>query len=317
MSHVDSITVETRYPESSCLERVLRSWADQTPDAIAIAAPGRAPLTYSRLRSQLDHVIGTLNSIGIGRNDRVAMVLPDGPEAAVAFLGVAAAATCAPINPQYRASEFVSHLSNLNAKGLIVQSATDSPAMAVAQKHGIAVIKLSRVLEAEAGVFTLAGNGRSHRLRDGFAEPDDVALVLHTSGTTSRAKLVPLTHANIYAAARKVQAALELSARDRYLNVTPLFYSQGIMLTISSLFAGASVVCTPGFSARPVLPLDAGLSSDVVLGCTRYSSGRSGNISRESRNDCCIPTTPNPLGRRTIITACNDEIRRSLPRARH
>src|SRR5712691_6197876 len=123
-----------------CLYRLIASQADQTPDAIAIVAPGGAPLTYSRLRSQVEHIVTILNAMGIGRNDRVAMVLPNGPEAAVAFLGVAAGATCAPLNPQLRASEFEFFLTHLQAKVLVVQSGSDSPARAVAQKYGIPVI---------------------------------------------------------------------------------------------------------------------------------------------------------------------------------
>ena len=57
------------------------------------------------------HVFQTINAMAIGRNDRVAIVLPDGPEAAVAFAAVAAAATSGPLNPAYRAGEFDSNLS--------------------------------------------------------------------------------------------------------------------------------------------------------------------------------------------------------------
>jgi oxalate---CoA ligase len=229
----------------SCLYHFIASQADQTPDAIAIVAPSGPPLTYGRLRSQVEHVVTILNAVGIGRNDRVAMVLPDGPQAAVAFLGVASGATCAPLNPQLRASEFAFFLTNLHAKAIVVRLGSDSPARDVAQRQGITVIELS---PEEVGGFTLVGNEHAGPLRTGFAETEDVALVLPTSGTTSRSKLVPLTHANIYAAARNVRTALGLTCNDRYLNVTRLFYSQGIMLTIASLYAGASVICPSAFS---------------------------------------------------------------------
>src|SRR5262249_11073190 len=125
----------------------------------------------------------------------------------------------------------------------------DWPAGGVAQKLGIMVIELSLVLEAEAGIFTLRSDTLSQSFCDGFAEAQEVALLLQTSGTTaSRSKLVPLTHANIYAATKKVQAVLEISCHDRYLNIAHLFHSHGVMLTLSSLFTGACVVCPPGFS---------------------------------------------------------------------
>src|SRR6267143_561582 len=86
------------------INAMLEIWAERTPDAIAIAAPGRTPLTYGRLRTHMGDVIQTLNALGLGRNDRVAIVLPTGPEMAVAFLTIAAGATSAPLNPAYQAN---------------------------------------------------------------------------------------------------------------------------------------------------------------------------------------------------------------------
>jgi acyl-CoA synthetase (AMP-forming)/AMP-acid ligase II/thioesterase domain-containing protein len=237
------------------IHEMLEIRAERTPDAIAIAAPGRTPLTYGRLRIHMDHVMQALNAMGLGRSDRVALVLPNGPEMAVAFTAVAASATCAPLNPAYQTNEFDFYLSDLNAKALIIQSGIDSPAVAVAQKHGISIIECSPVLEAEAGIFTLSGDERAclvgtngHPLLSGFAQPDDVALMLHTSGTTARPKLVPLTHTNICTAAHDMQVALELTAADRCLSVMPLFHIHGLIgATLLPLAAGASVVCTPGF----------------------------------------------------------------------
>jgi acyl-CoA synthetase (AMP-forming)/AMP-acid ligase II len=94
-------------------------------------------------------------------------------------------------------------------------------------------------------------SGASHQPASatGFADRDDIALVLHTSGTTSRPKIVPLTQSNICTSAGNVQAALGLTDRDRCLNVMPLFHIHGLIgATMSSLTAGASIACTPGFS---------------------------------------------------------------------
>ena len=120
----------------------------------AITAHGRAPLTYNRLWAHVRGTVTTLNTMGVGRNDRVAIVLPNGPEMVVVFVAVAAGATSAPLNPAYRANEFDFYLSDLNAKALIIQSELDSPARAVAEARGIPIIELSPVLEAEAGIFT-------------------------------------------------------------------------------------------------------------------------------------------------------------------
>jgi len=100
--------------------RLLARQAELCPEAIALGAPGRPSLTYARLRTRVEEVVATLNGLGIGRNDRVSIVLPNGPEMAVAFLGAASGAAAAPLNPTYRAAEFDFYLSDLGAKALIV-----------------------------------------------------------------------------------------------------------------------------------------------------------------------------------------------------
>ncbi|MGH7831557.1 MAG: AMP-binding protein, partial [Candidatus Binatia bacterium] len=207
-------------------------------------------LTYTRLWSHAAEVVRRLNSLGVGRNDRVALVLPNGPEAAAAFLAVACCAAAAPLNPAYRANEFDFYLSDLNAKALIVQAGIDSPARAVAQKRSIPIIELSPAAEDTAGLFTLRGEGKPCESHCGFAEPQDIALILHTSGTTARPKRVPLTHANLLASAANIAAVLRLGENDRCLNVMPLFHIHGLIgAVLSSIRAGAGVVCTPGFHA--------------------------------------------------------------------
>lgn len=239
----------TKDQHSNCVHCLILKWANQTPDAIAIAAPGRKPLTYRHLNTHIQNVVKTLNAMGISRNDRVAIVLPNGPEMAVAFLAVASGATSAPLNPGYRASEYDFYLSDLNSKALIVED-MDSPAVAIAQKRGIPVIKLSPAADAEAGIFKLDGNADLNVVGSDFAQPEDVALVLHTSGTTSRPKIVPLTHSNICASAHNIKTTLKLAPNDRCLNIMPLFHIHGLIgATLSSISAGASVVCTPGFFA--------------------------------------------------------------------
>ena len=231
--------------------------AKRQPDAIAIMAPGHVPLTYARLYAHVSQVVGALNDMGVGRHDRVAIVLPNGPEMAVAFLAVGAGATSAPLNPAYRAKEFDFYLEDLNAKALIIHTSLDSPARTVAEARGIPIIELKPVRE-EAGLFTLTSDEPSPAVLDlsrgSGLRLDDVALVLHTSGTTSRPKMVPLTHRNICTSAHHIATTLQLTEKDRCLNVMPLFHIHGLMAaTLSSLVAGGSLVCTPGFDAEPFL----------------------------------------------------------------
>ena len=142
----------------SCLPHLLEHQAKRIPDAPAILAPGRAPLTYGRLYQHIDKMGRTLRAMGIGRHDRVAVVLPNGPEMAVAILTVAASAACAPMNPAYGAEELDRYFADLRPRALITQAGIDSPARRVALSRGIRVLELSTALDAEAGLFTLTGD---------------------------------------------------------------------------------------------------------------------------------------------------------------
>ncbi len=215
----------------------------------AILAPGRPPLPYGGLADLVDRTARSLKAAGIRRNDRVAVVLPNGPEMAAAFLSVSSVATCAPLNPAYHAEEFDFYLSDLNAAAVIVQRGGESPVREAARARGIAIIELSPTKNAPAGTFTL-DFGAEVSGEPTFAEADDIALVLHTSGTTSRPKIVPLTHANLVSSALHIRRALELTSEDRCLNVMPLFHIHGLIgAVLSTVAAGGSIVCTPGFQA--------------------------------------------------------------------
>ncbi len=227
---------------------MIASQAESNPKAAALAAPGRKDLDYEGLSLFVKDFVGRLNEFGLGRNDRVAIVLPNGPEMALAFLAGAAGATTAPLNPNYRESEFAFYLSDLNARALVVQSGVDSPSRAAAEALRVPVIELTPMTDAEAGLFTLSGRKGAKAKTGGFSMPDDQALVLHTSGTTARPKIVPLTQSNVCASAKNIERSLKLTSQDRCLNVMPLFHIHGLVgALLSSVAAGAGVVCTRGF----------------------------------------------------------------------
>jgi acyl-CoA synthetase (AMP-forming)/AMP-acid ligase II len=221
-------------------------------DAVAIAAPSALPLTYLGLREQVDETAATLNTAGVGPGDRVAIVLPNGPEMAAAFLSIAASATSAPLNPQYRAEELEFYLTDLAAKALVVEAGAPPAATEVAARLGVPVIVLEPTPEKGAGRFRLdasAGPKRATAASGPAAAPADVALVLHTSGTTSRPKIVPLTHANVCASARNVSRTLALTSADRGLVIMPLFHIHGLIAgVLAPLLAGGSVFCAPSFN---------------------------------------------------------------------
>lgn len=222
--------------------------------APALSAPGRPPLTFEGLRALAQKTLESLNALGVGRGDRVAIVLPNGPEMAAAFVAVGAGATTAPLNPAYRGEEFEFYLEDLGAKALLAERGSDSPAIGAAQKLGIPVISLVAEEDGPAGSFALeGGSGTRPAARPGPAEAEDIALILHTSGTTSRPKIVPLSQANVTASAENIRESLLLTPADICMNIMPLFHIHGLIAAVlSSLSAGASIFCTPGFNALKV-----------------------------------------------------------------
>ena len=233
---------------NTTLMELLATGADDAP---ALAAPGRPALTHAALRALAHRTVASLNALGAGRNDRVAIVLANGPEMATCFLGAACGVTTAPLNPAYRADEFEFYLSDLKARLLVVEHDSTSAAIEVAQRLGVRIVDLHP--GEAAGDFTLRARGdeaAAPPAHPGPAEPDDIAMVLHTSGTTSRPKIVPLSQRNLCASAGNIARTLGFTPADRGLNVMPLFHIHGLIAgVLSPVSAGSAVFCTPGFNA--------------------------------------------------------------------
>jgi acyl-CoA synthetase (AMP-forming)/AMP-acid ligase II len=240
--------------QKDAMEPTLIHMLDTAADAaVAITAPGRPALDYGGLRSLVQRTLDLLNAQGIGRNDRLAIVLANGPEMATCFISAACGVATAPLNPAYRADEFEFYLSDLNAKALVVEHDSTSPAIAVAQKLGVRIIDL--VAGSAAGDFTLrprdsGGASATPSTQGGFAQPGDTSMVLHTSGTTSRPKIVPLSQRNLCTSAANIARTLQFKPTDCGLNIMPLFHIHGLIAgVLAPLAAGSQVFCTPGFNA--------------------------------------------------------------------
>ena len=234
------------------LAEMIALHAKQTPDAIAMSAPDSKPLSYAGLHQLVQQTVTQLNALGIGRGDRVGIVLPNCPDLATAFVAVASACTAAPLNMAYRADEFEFYLNDLKAKALIVATGSETPARAVAAKLGVAVLELDARPTLGAGHFELKGTALTNAEPSavGMAQTGDIALILHTSGTTSRPKIVPLSHRNVCASARNISATLKLTQSDRELHIMPLFHIHGLIAgVLAPLAVGSQIFCTPGFNA--------------------------------------------------------------------
>jgi acyl-CoA synthetase (AMP-forming)/AMP-acid ligase II/thioesterase domain-containing protein len=237
--------------EALSIYELLLERARRHPRALALLAPGRSPASNAQLFAQAENTTKALNAAGYGRGDCIAVVLPNGPELVAAFLSVTAAAVCAPLNPGFRPSEFEFYLRDLGARALIVDAGSSSPAGAIAAECGVAVIELIANHDAEAGSFSLSPPKKA--VQPTRRTPDELAkaaLILHTSGTTSRPKMVPLTEENLCVSALHVAESLALTRADRCLNVMPMFHIHGLVgATLATMASGGSLVCTAGMRA--------------------------------------------------------------------
>jgi acyl-CoA synthetase (AMP-forming)/AMP-acid ligase II/acyl carrier protein len=239
------------------LGELLADAARLRPQAVALLAPGRPPLTHGELAAQIDAVGRALRARGIGRRQRVAVSLSHGPELMVMLTGVAVAATAIPLNPSWRRTECLGAVAASRLDALVVAAGGGGAVREAAHELGIPVVDVEAAPpHMPAGVVTFSseqGHVNSARERAEPAEGDHVAVVFHTSGTTALPKRVPLSHANVSAGVATLGTTIGLTAADRCLAVMPLFHVHGLMTAWSALVAGGSVACPPTFDPTRVL----------------------------------------------------------------
>jgi amino acid adenylation domain-containing protein len=235
-------------PHGETIHDHVHRHAARNREAVAILAPGRAPLDYGRLDTQIIYVGERLRLANIQASDRVAVVMSTGAEAAVVILSVAANAVCAPLNPACSSREFEFYLSALRAKALLVPHGASSAAIAAARLLEIRILHFMPETTSPAGIFSLMGKPDKSRTSEESASQDNPALLLFTSGTTARPKLVPLTHRQLRLSAENICSALQLDPADRCLGVMPLFHIHGLSTLFATLVSGGSYVGMSNFS---------------------------------------------------------------------
>ena len=222
------------------------------PGDIALQAPDGPSLTYENLRNQVHDLGEQLRGLGIGRDDRVLLSLPNGIEAIVAFLAVSSVATAGPLNPGYRPEEFRFYMEDTHHKALITTARGGEEARSVALDG---VLQIAVACDSN-GTVTLTSEQPAARAGTERPSPDEPALILHTSGTTSRPKRVPLRHKNLAASAVNIRDTYALTSEDVSLCVMPLFHVHGIVASLlSALLAGGTVLVPPRFSANGFWPM--------------------------------------------------------------
>jgi oxalate---CoA ligase len=201
--------------------------------------------TYGELRETADRLGRSLTAAGAGSGDAIAMSLPNGPEIVAAFLGVVAAgAAAAPLNQAYTADEFMVYLEDLQPRAMLFLRGEESPARAACEALGVRQLELTGERTSELALGPDAAAATAPR------DPDAVALLLHTSGTTSKPKGVPIRQRNLAASARAVASTYRLSGSDGSHCAMPLFHVHGLVAsTLATLGSGGCVIAPRRFSA--------------------------------------------------------------------
>ncbi|ORY65527.1 AMP-binding enzyme [Pseudomassariella vexata] len=230
-----------------------------SPSSVAVIVPSKPTAltaTYADLASACTAFQGKLAALGIGHGSPVSIATANSYEFIVSFLAVSwQRGIAAPLNPAYKKDEFEFYIDDIKSALVLVPRGayqTDAPAVRAARRFNAAIAECywdDKKKEVALDVKDLGQlKGKSH---EGLlkAQADDVALVLHTSGTTSRPKVVPLTHKNLTRTMKNIQATYALSPADRTMLVMPLFHVHGLLCALlAPLYSGGSMIVPAKFS---------------------------------------------------------------------
>ncbi len=234
-------------PWRETLRALIARHAQQCAAAPAILAPGRALLSYGALNEQIERSGLLLAGIGLGRGSRIAVSLPDSAETAVTMLTAMSFAACAPLDPHLKLQAAGELLERLHVDALVIAENSDSPTCAAARAMRLQIVRMCPLTSEPAGVFSLRSESARASVEPGSPEPDEVALVMRTSGTTGRPKLVPMTLAQILWSSAQARFA----AADRALCLSPLYTRSAFGISVMGMLtAGASTIITAGLDAE-------------------------------------------------------------------
>ena len=235
------------------MEKTIRNMINQqNDDLIFLTSEKNEKLSYGEFKIFNEKISRQLAAKDIINSDRAAIVLPNGPLMASSFLSISSYMSAAPLNPSYKQEEFEFYLDDLKPKFLLVEPNSKSLAVIAAKNLNIPVFEMKISDNQPLGTFELFDKESDYKNPNEY----DEALVLHTSGTTSRPKIVPLSNLNIFTSAVNISKSLKLTADDHCLNIMPLFHIHGLIAVLSaSAKVGASVCASNGFNALKFLDL--------------------------------------------------------------
>ena len=233
---------------NSTIESLL-TVADYVEDHAAVIVPeSKLRISYGLLRQQILAMADILVSAGIRSGDRVAIAMPNGLPAIVSLFAASVAGTAAPLNPACPYPEFLLLLKYLNPRVLLCLVGQADCARRAAADLGIPVFTVQMW---DNGIVRLCD---TRKISVGIPSADDnIALLLHTSGSTGQPRCIPLRHSNLTASATNIVKTYSLTQNDSSLCVMPLFHIHGIVASmIATLLSGGTVVVPSRFNPLTV-----------------------------------------------------------------
>ena len=216
---------------------------------VFIQAPDESNITYKDLLKYVDNTFNQLSSLNIKKEDRIALALENGSAMACTFVAIASNFTSCPLNPAFTKEEFKFYYDDLKVKAVIIEENKLIQAREAAKELNIEIIDLKKKTSSNFIKLNIEINNTNKNYSPDSNE-DDIAMILHTSGTTSRPKMVPLSHKNLMASAKNISTTLNLNKNDKCLNIMPMFHIHGLIAAIlAPIYQSGSIITPSGFDA--------------------------------------------------------------------
>jgi acyl-coenzyme A synthetase/AMP-(fatty) acid ligase/acyl carrier protein len=212
-------------------------------------------LSYADLGRTLDTMVAALAAAGFGRGTRIGVALPDGCPFAIAMLAVCSTATCAPLNAALDEEALVRLLVAMRIDALIVSEGKDSAPVRAARRAAVTLIVLRGSSSDPAGNVVLVPESTRGGMALDAPQMADIALLMHTSGTTGAPKIVPWQQWRVAETVRNRVELSRIDASDRCLVALPLHSSAGIRRVLAGLITGGSVICAGALAADATIEL--------------------------------------------------------------
>jgi acyl-CoA synthetase (AMP-forming)/AMP-acid ligase II len=249
---------------------MLQETVARYPDNLAIVFQDRK-YTYREFQGAVDAFAQALIDLGLSRDDKLGLLLPDWPEYSIALYACAKlGVTVSPMNPIYRKMEVLTVLNHLEAKALVIpeewrdfrfvdlleEIRPQIPSLRhiiVQGKPGKGMLSFQTLLSQDWGKRFGAGFLEKY-LQDHPVEADDLLEIAYTSGTTGRPKGVVETHNTRMLHSVGIAERMKASERDVWLNMTPLFHTTGNCVVQHTVFlTGGTLILLGRYSTEASL----------------------------------------------------------------